>query len=155
MIVEDLGELRPQVHELRDHYDLLGMKVMQFSFGEDERKVKYKIPQHCVVYTGTHDNATLKQWYEELDDKERMKEIMKGLGYTGENLVEDMLAYTLECDAVISIIPLQDLLGYGKEARINLPGTVGPHNWSYKLTSFDDYQNQIQIIQKMLEKAKR
>ena len=48
---------------------------MQFSFGEDERKVKYKIPQHCVVYTGTHDNATLKQWYEELDDKERMKEI--------------------------------------------------------------------------------
>ena len=95
MIVEDLGELRPQVHELRDHYDLLGMKVMQFSFGEDERKVKYKIPQHCVVYTGTHDNATLKQWYEELDDKERMKEIMKGLGYTGENLVEDMLAYTL------------------------------------------------------------
>ncbi len=155
MIVEDLGELRPQVHELRDHYDLLGMKVMQFSFGEDERKVKYKIPQHCVVYTGTHDNATLKQWYEELDDKERMKEIMKGLGYTGENLVEDMLAYTLECDAVISIVPLQDLLGYGKEARINLPGTVGPHNWSYKLTSFDDYQNQIQIIQKMLKKAKR
>ena len=74
MIVEDLGELRPQIHELRDHYDLLGMKVMQFSFGEDERKVKYKIPQHCVVYTGTHDNATLKQWYEELDDKERMKE---------------------------------------------------------------------------------
>ena len=155
MIVEDLGELRPQVHELRDHYDLLGMKVMQFSFGEDERKVKYKIPQHCVVYTGTHDNATLKQWYEELDDKERMKEIMKGLGYTGENLVEDMLAYTLECDAVISIIPLQDLLGYGQEARINLPGTVGPHNWSYKLTSFDDYQNQIQIIQKTLKKAKR
>lgn len=155
MIVEDLGELRPQVHELRDHYNLLGMKVMQFSFGEDERKVKYKIPQHCVVYTGTHDNATLKQWYEELDDKERMKEIMKGLGYTGENLVEDMLAYTLECDAVISIVPLQDLLGYGQEARINLPGTVGPHNWSYKLTSFDDYQNQIQIIQKTLKKAKR
>ena len=84
-----------------------------------------------------------------------MKEIMKGLGYTGENLVEDMLAYTLECDAVISIVPLQDLLGYGKEARINLPGTVGPHNWSYKLTSFDDYQNQIQIIQKTLKKAKR
>ena len=52
MIVEDLGELRPQVHELRDHYDLLGMKVMQFSFGEDERKVKYKIPQHCcLLYT--------------------------------------------------------------------------------------------------------
>ena len=111
--------------------------------------------KNCVVYTGTHDNATLKQWYEELDDKERMKEIMKGLGYIGENLVEDMLAYTLECDAVISIVPLQDLLGYGKEARINLPGTVGPHNWSYKLTSFDDYQNQIQIIQKMLKKAKR
>ena len=43
-----------------------------------KEKFKYKIPQHCVVYTGTHDNATLKQWYEELDDKERMKEIYEG-----------------------------------------------------------------------------
>ena len=51
MIVEDLGELRPEVHELRDHYHLLGMKVMQFSFGEDEWKVKYKIPE--ATQTGT------------------------------------------------------------------------------------------------------
>ena len=54
MIVEDLGELRPQIHELRDHYDLLGMKVMQFSFGEDERKVKYKNSSTlCCLYRNT------------------------------------------------------------------------------------------------------
>ena len=119
------------------------------------------IRNHDVTSENGKEKISANDFYvdiedlKELDDKERMKEIMKGLGYIGENLVEDMLAYTLECDAVISIVPLQDLLGYGKEARINLPGTVGPHNCSYKLTSFDDYQNQIQIIQKMLKKAKR
>ena len=102
MIVEDLGELRPEVHELRDHYHLLGMKVMQFSFGEDERKVKYKIPKQSVVYTGTHDNAPLKQWYDELEDKEFIKEVMISLGYKGEDVIQDILSYAFDCDASCS-----------------------------------------------------
>ena len=155
MIVEDLGELRPQVHELRDHYHLLGMKVMQFSFGEDERKVKYKIPKQCVVYTGTHDNAPLKQWYDELEDKEFIKNVMISLGYTGEDVVQDILSYAFDCDALIAMIPVQDLLGYGKEARVNLPGTVGSYNWSYRLTSFDDYKKKLKEIKKMIDKSKR
>lgn len=155
MIVEDLGELRPEVHELRDHYHLLGMKVMQFSFGEDERKVKYKIPKQCVVYTGTHDNAPLKQWYDELEDKEFIKEIMVSLGYKGEDIVQDILSYAFDCDALIAMLPVQDLLGYGKEARVNLPGTVGSYNWSYCLTSFDDYKKKLKDIKKMIDKSKR
>lgn len=155
MIVEDLGELRDEVHQLRDHYNLLGMRVMQFSFGEAERKLHYKIPKQCVVYTGTHDNAPLKQWYEELDDKDKMRNIMIELGYKGDNVVSDVLEYTLACDALISIIPLQDYLGYGKEARINLPGTVGNYNWSYRLTSFDDYLECVESIKELLVKYKR
>lgn len=155
MIVEDLGELRPEVHELRDHYHLLGMKVMQFSFGEDERKVKYKIPKQSVVYTGTHDNAPLKQWYDELEDKEFIKEVMISLGYKGEDVIQDILSYAFDCDALIAMLPVQDLLGYGKEARVNLPGTVGSYNWSYRLTSFDDYKKKLKDIKKMIDKSKR
>ena len=155
IIVEDLGELREEVHELRDHYKLLGMRVMQFSFGETEEKEGFKMPEHCVVYTGTHDNATLQQWYDELEDKERIKKIMKKLKMEDETVVKQVLHHTLDCEAVIAMIPLQDLLGYGAESRINTPGTVGKHNWSYKLNSLEDYSLHIDDIHHLLVATKR
>lgn len=155
MIVEDLGELREEVHELRDHYKLLGMRVMQFSFGPTEEKEKFKMPEHCIVYTGTHDNAPLKEWYEDLEDKQRIQQIMKTLKMTDPTVPQQVLHHTLNCEAVIAVIPVQDLLGYGRESRINTPGTVGKHNWSYKLTSFDDYRDHVETIKEMLIETKR
>lgn len=155
MIVEDLGELREEVHELRDHYDLLGMRVMQFSFGWAEEQEGFKMPEHCVVYTGTHDNATLKEWYDDLDDKKRIQDIMKKFKMNDETVYQQVLHHTLNCESIIAVIPVQDLLGYGKEARINLPGTVGDQNWSYKLTSLDDYKNHLESIKALLKDTKR
>ncbi|MGN1182312.1 MAG: 4-alpha-glucanotransferase [Faecalibacillus sp.] len=155
MIVEDLGELREEVHELRDHYHLLGMRVMQFSFGPSEEKIGFKMPEHCVVYTGTHDNATLKEWYDDYGDKKRIQDIMKKLKMEDETVPEQVLHYTLSCDSVIAVIPVQDLLGYDKETRINLPGTVGDQNWSYKLTSLKDYKNHLEIIKDLLKETNR
>ena len=155
MIVEDLGELREEVHELRDHYQLLGMRVMEFSFEEAEEKNHFQMPEHCVVYTGTHDNATLVEWYDDYGDKKRLQDIMEKLQMDDETVPQQVLHYTLSCDSVISIIPVQDLLGYGKEARINLPGTVGNHNWSYKLNTLADYQKHLPMIQQLLKQTKR
>ena len=134
MIVEDLGELRPQVHELRDHYDLLGMKVMQFSFGEDERKVKYKIPQHCVVYTGTHDNDTAMGWMKTAP-KASVKFAKEYLNLTKEEGYNwGMMRGAWSSVADMAIVPMQDLIGLGSEARINTPSTLG-ENWKWRATA--------------------
>ena len=113
------------------------------------------MPEHCVVYTGTHDNATLVEWYDDYGDKKRLQDIMEKLQMDDETVPQQVLHYTLSCDSVISIIPVQDLLGYGKEARINLPGTVGNHNWSYKLNTLADYQKHLPMIQQLLKQTKR
>lgn len=132
MIVEDLGELRPQVHELRDHYDLLGMKVMQFSFGEDERKVKYKIPQHCVVYTGTHDNMPLRAWFHSLtqEKKHLVREYI--MLENDDKICDQMIRVALGSVSDLVIIPIQDYLGFGIESRINTPSTING-NWTYRI----------------------
>ena len=98
----------------------------------------------------TNHNEFDKEQY-----KEFIKEVMISLGYKGEDIVQDILSYAFDCDALIAMLPVQDLLGYGKEARVNLPGTVGSYNWSYRLTSFDDYKKKLKDIKKMIDKSKR
>ena len=157
IIAEDLGYLTEEVIEFLKESDFPGMKVLQFAFDarEESDYLPHNYNKNCVVYTGTHDNAPLKQWYDELEDKEFIKEVMISLGYKGEDIVQDILSYAFDCDALIAMLPVQDLLGYGKEARVNLPGTVGSYNWSYRLTSFDDYKKKLKDIKKMIDKSKR
>jgi 4-alpha-glucanotransferase len=134
LIAEDLGVITPAVEELRDRYGLPGMKILQFAFdGDPENSYLPANYQGCnwCVYTGTHDNATCIGWWQQLSDEQR-HQVEKQLGPVqapGWQLLELALA----SQADWAVVPLQDLLQLGDEARFNTPGT-SEGNWQWRLS---------------------
>ncbi len=134
IIAEDLGVITPEVERLRDDFGLPGMKILQFAF--DGQASNPYLPAnylgaHWVVYTGTHDNATTLGWWRQLDDGVR--------GQVGALVGADvrapgwqLLELALKSSAELAVVPLQDLLEMGDEARFNTPGTA-QGNWSWRL----------------------
>jgi len=135
IIAEDLGTITPEVHALREYAGWPGMKVMQFAFEPWDRStyLPHRCEENCVYYTGTHDNATLVQWIREARP-EQLAFAREYLG-AGENvdLREAMLRAGMRSGAGLFIVPLQDLLGLGAEARMNTPGTVSEENWRWRM----------------------
>lgn len=142
IIVEDLGFITPEVNKLKKSFGFPGMEILQFSFDEKatikSRRDDYE--KHCVVYTGTHDNDTLLAWYRELKESKNtrvLKILEKYYGITN-GMSEEKVCWTLieavyKSKANFIIIPLQDILCLGNEARMNFPGTVsGNWLWRYK-----------------------
>lgn len=134
IIAEDLGEVHDVVRELLEAVDLPGMKVLQFAFDGDPDNpfLPENHPEHCVVYTGTHDNQTIKGWYASLCAKERRR-VNRRFGTGPATIVWDMIAAAWESPAILALTPMQDVLALGDEARMNRPGTLGG-NWSWRLT---------------------
>lgn len=127
IIAEDLGELFPSVIELKDHYHLPGMFVVEFLIFDEKL-----IPDsNTIVYPGTHDNETLYGWIKSLR-KEQISYLTKRFG-PKKDLFENIMKYISSLDSLMSIYPLQDLLKLDNKARINTPGTVSQKNWSYKI----------------------
>lgn len=157
IVVEDLGMLRPQVHELRDHYNLMGMRIIQYAFGKNEAKVNYQLPKHCIAYTGTHDNAPIKGWYHDLDTKEKkhLKKIFKQWQYPERYLYQKAVHHTLASKADIAIIMIQDLLDYDNSTRLNLPGTESDDNWSWKLVNYKALSNKVNYIKRLIKITNR
>jgi 4-alpha-glucanotransferase len=130
LIVEDLGVITPPVHELRDRLGLPGMVVLQFAFG-GPRTNPHRPENHrrnLVVYTGTHDTDTTVGWFRSLP--RRLRDAT-GLDPAEPNWSLVQMAYRSR--AAVAIVPAQDLLGLDSSARMNMPGTSGPHNWSWRL----------------------
>jgi len=133
IIAEDLGVITPEVNALRYRYNFPGMKILQFAFDSalDDRDRPHNHVKNGVVYTGTHDNDTTKGWYMSRSDAER-KEMHAYLGTTGEDAVGDLIRAALMSVADTAIIPLQDILKLGSEARMNIPGTpLGNWEWRF------------------------
>ncbi len=145
-IAEDLGMITPQVLALRDQFNLPGMRVLQFAFGDDcadniHRPHTY--PANCVAYTGTHDNNTTIGWFTGNDDgattlsqEQREQERQRALQYLctdGREINWDCIRAIFQSAAATAIVPLQDVLGLGSEARMNIPGKVGG-NWRWRFT---------------------
>ncbi|MBQ6593390.1 MAG: 4-alpha-glucanotransferase [Solobacterium sp.] len=129
IIAEDLGDLRPEVYELRDKWKLPGMRVLQFDFPSESRK-------EDVIYIGTHDNPSMRTWFTELPLEEQRKIYSRLSGeYSGRDVYDAILKYALDLPGIMVIFAVQDLLG-GKE-RINTPGTIGSPNWEYRITDPD------------------
>ncbi len=135
-IAEDLGLITPDVKALRDTFHVPGTRVLQFAFDghEDNPYLPKNFVSNTVVYTGTHDNATTRQWYEELPDPQRenlWNYLNRKAGESAEvNPALIQLAWSSV--AALSIAPLQDLLNPGSEARMNVPGrTAGNWLWRY------------------------
>ncbi len=134
IIAEDLGFLTPTVLKLVKKTGYPGMKVLEFAFdsGEDNDYLPHNYDKNCVVYTGTHDNDTVKGWYKSLKrvDKNNLKEYL--CIKNARNLNRDMIRLAESSVADTCIIPIQDVYGFGSEARINTPSTLG-HNWKWRL----------------------
>ena len=153
-IAEDLGEAAPDALILCKKYKIPGMHILQFSF-HDENPFE-NIEENKVVYTGTHDNDTSMGWYKNIkNDTENLSKekdcIHATLSLESKELNWSMIEYCLRSNAIISIIPIQDLLGLGSSARMNTPGTVSDLNWSWRMESND--LSRI-IIQKMKQLTK-
>jgi 4-alpha-glucanotransferase len=144
IIAEDLGIITPEVEALRDRLGLPGMRVLQFAFSGDP-KMNIHLPHlhipKCVVYTGTHDNTTTSGWFRSEDigettqtPAERTLETQQALKYLGSDGYEinwDFIRLALMSVADTAIIPLQDILGLGNEARMNTP-SVNSGNWVWR-----------------------
>jgi 4-alpha-glucanotransferase len=135
IIAEDLGFLTPSVRQLLKDSGFPGMKVIQFAFDsrEDSDYLPHNYPTNCVVYTGTHDNDTTMGWMKSAP-KESVKFAKKYLNLTNkEGYNWGMMRAAWSSVAEMAIVPMQDLIGLGSEARINTPSTIG-NNWKWRAT---------------------
>lgn len=135
IIAEDLGFLTPSVHKLLKDSGFPGMKVIQFAFDsrEDSDYLPHNYPTNCVVYTGTHDNDTVLGWMKTAP-KSAVKFAKEYLNLTKEEGYNwGMMRAAWSSVADLAIVPIQDLIGLGTEARINEPSTLGD-NWKWRAT---------------------
>ncbi len=139
VIAEDLGLITPAVTRLRKRQGFPGMKVLQFELLDPDFDVT-KIPADCVCYTGTHDNDTARGWFTGKGvEKRRSREIrqlqrraLKQTGGTARTIHLDLIRLAFSTRAGMAIVPFQDFLGLGSEARMNTPGTA-QGNWRWRL----------------------
>ncbi len=132
LVAEDLGTITPEVHALRERFGLPGMLVLQFAFdgSPDNPYLPARHAPDAVVYTGTHDNDTLAGWAGSLDDATRAY-VAEVLQAAPADIPAAMIRTACESPARLAILPMQDLLGVGPEARMNRPG-VRDGNWRWR-----------------------
>jgi 4-alpha-glucanotransferase len=132
ILAEDLGEITPDVIELRDSFNLAGMKILQFGFsGPDNPFLPHHHLENCIVYTGSHDNDTALGWYSTAPENEK-EFYRRYLGRFGDDFAGDLIRAAWSSVAVIAIAPLQDFLKLGTEARMNFPGKE-TGNWMWRM----------------------
>jgi 4-alpha-glucanotransferase len=148
IVAEDLGVITPEVEALRDRFGFPGMAILQFAFGSDPQEntfLPHAYQPNKVVYTGTHDNDTVVGWWTSgVGDSTRTvaavaKEHGRALTYVGGDESEihwDFIRALLVSVADTAIVPLQDVLGLGSEARMNLPGR-SQDNWRWRYVASD------------------
>ncbi len=137
IIAEDLGLITKEVEQLVEYSGFPGMRVFQFAFMDDSDTVHkpHNYINNCIAYTGTHDNNTLLGYVWELDENTR-KQMLEYCGYTSPdwNSGYDSIIRTMFASGAGTVIlPIQDLLGYGSDTRLNIPGKADG-NWQYRLT---------------------
>jgi 4-alpha-glucanotransferase len=134
LVAEDLGLITPAVRALRDQFDLPGMLVLQFAFDGSPQNpyLPANHVAHAVVYTGTHDNDTTVGWYANLDSGTRSR-VDASLASTPGDMPGALLRAAYASPAQLAMMPMQDLLGLGSEARMNIPGTASG-NWRWRFT---------------------
>ena len=141
IIAENLGIITPDVESLREEFGFPGMRVLQFAFGGDE--TNEHLPQNhtadTVAYTGTHDNDTSRGWFASRGDAER-DFCLRQLQSDGREINWDMIRANFSSKADTAIVPMQDVLGLGSEARMNLPASeTGNWKWRMKPDALSDH----------------
>jgi len=150
-MAEDLGVITPDVEDLRDSFNLPGMRILQYAFGSDtnNRYLPHNYIQNCVAYSGTHDNDTTIGWFAAANERER-EFCLKYLNSDGREIHWDFIRAIFESVADTAIIPMQDILGSGCEARMNLPASdSGNWNWRCRENDFS-----AKLVQRLKELTK-
>lgn len=137
-IAEDLGVITPAVERLRDGLGLPGMVVLQFGYDPDDPRSPHKVERHVersVAYTGTHDHDTIRGWYDALGDAERAA---VDADVDAHDVREDephwsLIRLCFASRASLTMLQVQDVLGLGSEARMNLPGSEGEGAWEWQM----------------------
>ena len=139
IVAEDLGVITPEVEDLRDRHHIPGMRVLQFDVCDEGFELS-DVGQNSVCYTGTHDNDTTIGWFKGSPNDIRsaeeieltQKSALEITGGTPETIHSDLIKAAFSTDAQLAIAPMQDYLGLGSEARLNIPGTSGG-NWRWRV----------------------
>ncbi len=139
VVAEDLGIITPDVKEVMERFNFPGMKILLFAFGEDNPEHPYlphTYKKNCLVYTGTHDNNTVKGWFKSEATPEDRKRLFRYLGKTvsEKDVHWEFIELGMMSAANTFIVPIQDVLGLGEEARMNKPATRRG-NWCWRLLS--------------------
>lgn len=137
LVAEDLGSVTPAVREVMRKFNVPGMKVLLFAFGDDLAGNPYVPHNHipnCILYTGTHDNNTVRGWFEQEASTEDRKRLFRYLGreVKAEEVLAAFIRMAMMSVANTVILPIQDLLGLGSESRMNTPSTISG-NWKWRL----------------------
>lgn len=137
LVAEDLGIITDEVNALRNKYHLPGMKILQFAFSGEEGNpyLPHHIEENCVAYTGTHDNDTTLGWHQASDEQQR-KHLHAYLQSSHSeqhelNMPKDLIDMVLKSNALLAIIPMQDILELDSSYRMNTPGT-STGNWHWR-----------------------
>jgi 4-alpha-glucanotransferase len=137
ILAEDLGLITKPVIALRDAFNFPGMKILQFAFGSEMEKkfLPHNHIQNCVVYTGSHDNDTTRGFFEKAkhESNDIYTSVQTYLDYHGDDLRFELIRTAYASVANIVVIPMQDVLNLGAEARMNFPGKLGG-NWNWRFT---------------------
>lgn len=139
LVAENLGEITPEVESLRKRHGLPGMIILQFEVDNPDFKPE-TMDENNVIYTGTHDNDTTRGWYDGNDNENRKQSEIRATrkrarrltGGTARTITRDLVRFALESRARLAVIPLQDYLGLGSQARMNTPGSHGG-NWQWRV----------------------
>lgn len=134
IIAEDLGVITPEVEKLRDDFGLPGMKVLHFAWSDSANPfLPHKHRTNCIVYTGTHDNNTTRGWWENEVDERTRNFVKDYLGQDLRDIVWTLARVGMRSTARVFIMPLQDVLGLGANARMNTPG-ASAGNWTWRFS---------------------
>lgn len=132
-LAEDLGLIDESVENLRDRFDFPGMKILHFAFGGDHKNpyLPFNVSENFVIYTGTHDNDTTVGWFRQASDYEKQRLATYVGAFNPDAVHWALIRLAMGSNANQAVIPFQDLLGLGSEARMNTPG-VGEGNWRWR-----------------------
>jgi 4-alpha-glucanotransferase len=139
IVAEDLGYITAEVRETLHRYGFPGMRVLMFGFSGNPAvnpNAPHNIPQNCVVYTGTHDNNTVRGWFAKeasRGEKQRLS-VIAGRTIPAREIAWELIRLAMLSPARWSVIPVQDLLGLGSAARMNTPGKA-ENNWRWRMTA--------------------
>lgn len=136
IVAENLGVITPEVEALRHRFGFPGMSVLQFAFGDDAQAASFRphnYPRELFAYTGTHDNDTTLGWWRSLESDREREYTKDYLGSNAREIHWDCIRAVFASVADTAIVPLQDILGLGTEARMNLPATTDA-NWTWRFT---------------------